>query len=191
MSQNESNIRTISIKYLKNSGIRIVVSPSGVEVYLPEGYDESKVVEVVSKHKLWVERRMQELSELIELSKQLEVVDRNVEELRNVVKSLADQAMIELFGISNPCKIVIKEMSRKWASLSSKGVLTINKLARHLPDTLIKYIVYHEICHFLERKHNDRFWSCVKRFVPNHVELEKKLRAYEVKLAITLGRNQG
>ncbi|MEM1668255.1 MAG: hypothetical protein QXM53_06315, partial [Thermofilaceae archaeon] len=86
MSQNESSIRTIAIKYLKNSGIRIAVSPSGVEVHLPEGYDESKAIEVVNKHKLWVERRMRELSELIELSKQLEVVDRDVEELREVVK---------------------------------------------------------------------------------------------------------
>ncbi|MEM1704078.1 MAG: M48 family metallopeptidase [Zestosphaera sp.] len=189
MSQNESSIRTIAIKYLKNSGIRIVVSPSGVEVHLPEGYDESKAMEVVNKHKLWVERRMRELSELIELSKQLEVVDRDVEELREVVKSLADQAMIEVLGISNPCKIVIKEMSRKWASLSSKGVLTVNKLARHLPDPLIKYIVYHEICHFLERKHNNRFWSCIEKFFPNHMELERKLRAYEVKLAITWGRD--
>ncbi|MEM3806140.1 MAG: YgjP-like metallopeptidase domain-containing protein [Desulfurococcus sp.] len=189
MSQNKSRVRTIAIKYLKNSGIRIIVTPQGIEVRFPEGFDESKAMEIVNKHKMWIERRMQELSELIEISKQLEIIDRNIEELRQMIKTLADQAMMEVLGISNPCKIIMKKMTRKWASLSSKGVLTINKQARFLPDPLIKYIVYHEICHFLERKHNNRFWSCVERFIPNYEELEKTLWAYEFKLAETLGRD--
>ncbi|MEM2196778.1 MAG: M48 family metallopeptidase [Sulfolobales archaeon] len=130
----------------------------------------------------WLERRVQELTELLELSEQLEVINRSVEELRQLVKSFAEQAAIEVLGITNPCRIVVKNMSRKWASLSERGVLTINKLARYLPDELVKYIIYHEICHLLEKKHNKRFWSCVGKIIPNYRELENKLRAYEVKL---------
>ncbi|MEM4886490.1 MAG: M48 family metallopeptidase, partial [Desulfurococcaceae archaeon] len=88
----------------------------------------------------------------------------------------------EVLGISNPCRIVVRDMSRKWASLSERGMLTINKLARYLPDALVRYIIYHEICHLLEKKHNKRYWSCVEKTIPNYEELEYKLRAYEAKL---------
>ncbi|MEM1606281.1 MAG: M48 family metallopeptidase [Thermosphaera sp.] len=151
-------------------------------MYLPKGYDESKAKELVDKYMPWLERRVQELTELLELSEQLEVINRSVEELRQLAKSFAEQAAIELLGITNPCRIVVRVMSRKWASLSGRGVLTINKLARYLPDELVKYIVYHEICHLLEKKHNKRFWSYVGKIIPNYKELENKLRAYEVKL---------
>jgi len=175
-------VRDILIKHFKNSAVKIIVSPNGVEVHLPEGYDESKVKEVINKYEPWIERKLRELSELVELSKQLEVVNRSVEELRQLAKSFADQAAREVLSISNPCKIVVRDMSRKWASLSERGVLTINKLACYLPDSLVKYVIYHEICHFLEKKHNKRYWSCVEKTIPNYKELESKLRAYEVKL---------
>jgi len=175
-------VQNISIRYFKNSAVKIIVSPNEVEVHLPEGYDELKAKEIVNKYEPWIERKLRELLELVELSKQLEVVNRSAEELRQLAKSFADQAAREVLGISNPCKIVVRDMSRKWASLSERGMLTINKLARYLPDALVKYIIYHEICHLLEKKHNKRYWSCVEKTIPNYEELEYKLRAYEAKL---------
>ncbi|MEM3937831.1 MAG: M48 family metallopeptidase [Desulfurococcaceae archaeon] len=175
-------MNNIFIKYFKNSAVKIIVNPDRVEVHLPMGYDELKAKEIVSKYEPWIERKLRELSELVEISKQLEVVNRSVEELKQLAKNYADQASREVLGISNPCKIVVRDMTRKWASLSKRGVLTINKLACYLPDSLVKYIVYHEICHFIEKKHNKRYWSCVEKTIPNYKELESKLRAYEVKL---------
>lgn len=183
MSQNEKKIQNIIIKRLKTSSIKIVVTPHGVEVHIPEGCDESKAMEAIDRHRLWIERRVQELARLTELSEQLETVERSVEELREIIRGLAEQVATELLGISNPCRIVVREMSKKWASLSGKCVLTVNKLARHLPEPLLKYIVYHEICHIIERKHNNKFWSCVEKLIPDYKELETKLRAYEIKLA--------
>ncbi len=44
---------------------------------------------------------------------------------------------------------------------------------------LIEYVVVHEIVHLLERGHNQNFKNYLTRFLPNWMELEKKLKIEE------------
>lgn len=69
-------------------------------------------------------------------------------------------------------------MISKWGSLSSKGNISINSYTRFLPEYLIEYIIYHEIIHFLERKHNSIFWKLIKNKYGNYKEYEKELYNY-------------
>ncbi len=94
-----------------------------------------------------------------------------------------EQAAKDILGM-NPCRIVIRKMKTRWASCSPKGTITINTLARHLPNHLISYIIYHEICHIIEPRHNKAFWTCVQKHYPNYRELEEDLLMYEVKLGL-------
>lgn len=172
----------IKVRRSGGSSIKFVVRPSEVEVYLPEGFDESRVTEVVDRHRMWIEKKMKELQTLAELSCQLEVVDRSEGELRRLIKSYVEQGSREILGAPYSFKkIVIREMNRKWASISDKGVLTINRLAVYLPDEIIRYVVYHEMCHLVEKRHNKKFWACVERVIPDYRSFEKILQAYEIK----------
>jgi len=54
-------------------------------------------------------------------------------------------------------------MKTKWASHSSNNNLTINTLLKYLPNDIIEYIVYHEIAHAIERKHNEKFWNLIAK----------------------------
>jgi predicted metal-dependent hydrolase len=69
-------------------------------------------------------------------------------------------------------------MTTKWASHSQNNNLTINSLLKHLPEETIYYIVYHEIAHNLERKHNANFWALVIKGFPNYSDNEKDLLKY-------------
>ena len=69
-------------------------------------------------------------------------------------------------------------MKTKWASCSKKRNLTINTLMKFLPDYLIEYIIFHEIAHLKERKHNENFWKIVSRKFKNYEEMEKELFIY-------------
>jgi hypothetical protein len=69
-------------------------------------------------------------------------------------------------------------MKTKWASHSKNNNLTINTLLKFLPEDLISYIVYHEIAHNIERKHNETFWNLINRKHLDYQTQEKKLLTY-------------
>lgn len=69
-------------------------------------------------------------------------------------------------------------MTTKWASHSQNNNLTINTLLKYLPEDLISYIIYHEIAHNIERKHNKKFWELINKKYTNHITIESALLSY-------------
>lgn len=62
----------------------------------------------------------------------------------------------------------IKKMKTKWGScnVSAKRIWFNLELAKKPPECL-EYILVHELIHFFERKHNDRFRAHMDKFMPN------------------------
>lgn len=75
-------------------------------------------------------------------------------------------------------KIYFRKMKTKWASCSSKKNLTINTLLRYLPKDLIEYVIYHEMAHLVEKRHNERFWKIISHRFPDYKKVEKELFIY-------------
>lgn len=183
MIQNSESRWKVQIKYSKNIRPKLEVKPWGILVTLPEGVDGNEAYRIIERHRAWIEKKHAELLEALERSRNVELVERSKAEFRNLVKELVEQATKEILGM-NPCRIVIRKMKSRWASCSPKGTITINTLASYLPDHLISYIIYHEICHIIEPKHNKDFWICIQKRYPNYKEMEKELLAYEIKLGL-------
>ncbi|PJZ44181.1 M48 family metallopeptidase [Leptospira brenneri] len=73
-------------------------------------------------------------------------------------------------------KISIKTMRSLWGSCNSKNQISLNLSLVHCPDTIIEYIVLHEIAHTIEHNHSDKFWKIVESQNPNYKEAEKWLK---------------
>ena len=79
---------------------------------------------------------------------------------------------------THPRKIRIVKMAHKWASISSKGTLTINKLLLDFPPRIIEYVIVHELVHLKTRvkTHNKLFKATLSSYLPDWELREKKLR---------------
>ncbi|MBU4075475.1 MAG: M48 family metallopeptidase, partial [Euryarchaeota archaeon] len=66
----------------------------------------------------------------------------------------------------------------KWGSCSPNKNLTINTLLKYLPENLIEYVIFHEMVHLIERKHNKLFWKFIAIKFDNYEEKEKELFEY-------------
>lgn len=173
----------IVIKHSDNSRAKLEVKTWGLLVTLPKELNEEEVYSLLEKHKGWIEKRYSELREALNISKNIKIVERSIGELRELAQKILEEATHTILGI-NPCKLVIRRMKTRWASCSSKGILTLNNAAKYLPDDIIAYIIYHEVCHILEPRHNSKFWECISTKYPNFREIERILMAYEIKLAL-------
>lgn len=76
-------------------------------------------------------------------------------------------------------KVSIRNQSSRWGSCSAEGNLNFSYRLLFLPDSLVDYIVVHELCHLKYRNHQARFWNLVSQTIPDH----KKRRARLKKIA--------
>lgn len=142
---------------------------------LPRNYKNEK--EVIKRHEDWIYNK----SILIRKSlgdvrgKALEL-KRSDSEFRNIIHSSAKIFSSELKVDLN--KIFFRKMKSKWGSCSSRKNLTLNTLLKYLPKNLIEYIVFHEMIHVRERKHNERFWKAISKKYKNYRKYESALMAY-------------
>jgi len=142
---------------------------------LPKNYENEK--DILQKHKKWIHKKQITIKKALEQAKTKELnKNRTNEELKQLVHSIVKNFIEEFnFKINN---IYFRKMKTKWGSYSTKRNLTINTLLKYLPKKLIEYVIFHEMVHSLERKHNQTFWKILSRKFNNYRTREKDLLVY-------------
>lgn len=70
----------------------------------------------------------------------------------------------------------IRDMKTRWGSCNiKKARIWINLQLSKKPLICLEYVIIHELCHLLEKYHNQRFYKLVENFYPNWREAEKLL----------------
>lgn len=69
-----------------------------------------------------------------------------------------------------PKRIAIKDQKTKWGSCSSKGNINYNYRIIMAPNSIINYLVVHELCHLIELNHSLKFWELVESILPDYKE---------------------
>lgn len=75
-----------------------------------------------------------------------------------------------------PRELSVRELGNRWASCSPTGDLSFHWKCMMAPQTIIDYIVVHELCHFHHLDHTDAFWNEVDKVIPNYGERKEWLR---------------
>ncbi|MEW6457001.1 MAG: M48 family metallopeptidase [Acidobacteriota bacterium] len=131
---------------------------------------------ILEKHKNWIFKKNEFIRECLNLSSNKRLIERSEKEFRTLIEKFVKKISKELsIGLNN---IYFRNMKTKWASLSPKRNLTINILMQKLPKYLIKYVIFHEITHLIEKRHNENFWKIVSKRFNNYRNLEKDLFIY-------------
>lgn len=63
--------------------------------------------------------------------------------------------------------IKLRKTKSKWGHCTSTGILQFNWLIMLAPNSIIDYMITHEVCHLLHMDHSQRFWNQVKVICPD------------------------
>ncbi len=142
---------------------------------LPKNYKDFN--EIIEKHKEWICKRNSDIIAALENSKgkklNLERTDENFRRfIHSIARDISDDLKIEINNI------YFRKMKSKWGSCSPNKNLTINTLLKYLPNNLIEYVIYHEMVHLIEKRHNKRFWNYISNKFDNYRDKEKELFEY-------------
>jgi hypothetical protein len=70
----------------------------------------------------------------------------------------------------------VRELGNRWASCSPTRALAFHWKCMMAPQTIIDYIVVHELCHFHERDHTEAFWNEVDKVMSDYRDRKEWLR---------------
>ena len=83
-----------------------------------------------------------------------------------------------------PRKIRVKEQKKRWASCTYYNDLLFNWRCSMAKETVIDYIVVHEMCHMVHKDHSKNFWGLVASILPNYHFQEQWLKDNGVDMEI-------
>jgi len=167
----------IKIEKRKVKYLRIEVKLEGTKVILPE--NQNNLNEIFKKYESWVKKKKENLKELKNLAEKVNLYHHK--DLEEKVKEFIEESSKILK--TKPKTVIFRKMKRRWGSCDfQKKKIIFNKDLKFLPTDLIKYVVFHEMCHLLIKNHKKEFWLLVKKLSPNYLKYEKLLSAYRIKL---------
>jgi predicted metal-dependent hydrolase len=132
--------------------------------------------DVFRRHRRWVKKKYDLIEESRKRGPTRSLILRTDSEFRALVLACAKKASDELHVTVK--KIGFRKMRTKWASCNSKGNININTLMKDMPEELIEYVVYHEVAHLRQMRHNSKFWGIIAKKFPHYKKLEKELSIF-------------
>ena len=99
-------------------------------------------------------------------------MNANKADLKNAVSQWADRIGVKVREIH------LRQMQRKWASISTNGRLTLNADLLSLPEALTEFVIVHELVHLLVPNHGKLFKSFMSAYLPDWEERQDRLRSF-------------
>lgn len=154
---------------------RLELKTGTLLLVVPQGYKNPE--KLIEEHEKWIHDKIAVINESKKRSNGKKLnLERDVDELRELLRFKVDKFSEEL-GVK-PKRIVLRKMKSKWGSCSSKKNLNFNKILKYLPDELIEYVVFHEIAHLKETKHDKEFWKIISSKISDYAKKENDLMDY-------------
>jgi predicted metal-dependent hydrolase len=107
----------------------------------------------------------------------MDVLDEELKEfqlkLEGILKEFLEQGSIEVYG---NLKIAVTSFDRPSRIAFQKGnTIYVSIKARGYPDSVLRYIIAHELAHLVVKKHTWRFWKIVGIIYPEYEKGKEEL----------------
>ena len=78
-------------------------------------------------------------------------------------------------GIKPP-QVIIKNLKNRWGSATKDYVINLNVNLLKARQSVIEYIILHELCHLKIKEHSHHFWDLLHKLKPDYLVQEDWLR---------------
>ena len=103
------------------------------------------------------------------------LLDWKIEKLKEILEKYLEKYTTLLETKIDYYKI--KKLSSAWGIYHKReNYISFNFDLIEKEESLIEYVVLHELCHIFHMDHQKGFWSLVEKYMPDYKERRKKLK---------------
>ncbi len=171
----------------KRRTLAIEISPRAeLIVRAPNRLPENQIVKFIEQRSAWIEKHIQEAIKNVnrakpeELNQDILVLKRQT---RQVVKIKVEQ-FSKIMGLKYQ-DIKISKAKSKWGSCSPTNNLSFSRVLAALPETVLDYVVIHELAHIKHKNHMQQFWNLVQEYCPDYKNQRRWLREHAYLLELS------
>jgi len=89
---------------------------------------------------------------------------------------------IKLFGYDNKFTIKTRKLNKRWGSYLSKNkAIILNPKLIQASRAYVQYVIIHELCHYIHKEHNSKFYELLYSKLPNWKQLKTELEIQMLK----------
>lgn len=83
-----------------------------------------------------------------------------------------------------PTGVKIKHYSSRWGSCNARGEVSFNWLLFQAPESVVDYVIVHELCHLMHMNHSPAYWQLVARLCPDYLTHRNWLKHHSQHLTL-------
>jgi predicted metal-dependent hydrolase len=171
----ETTILKYTVIERKVKRVRVEVKFGEVFVVIPVGKLEMAEV-IVKQYGSWILDKLAAWEKNAGAESDIILEERTHWDTQVLVERLVNEGARV---INKPvAKISFRNMKRRWGSCSSRGELVFNWNLRFLPERLVWYVVWHELCHLRVQSHDARFKALMRTEFSDLRSFDRELSAY-------------
>lgn len=143
-----------------------------VIVKVPYLISKKTINKFIEKHQEWINKKLKSDKDKIILT------DKEIKILKYQAKNYIPERVkffVHKFNLSfNTIKIT--SAKTRWWSCTSKRNLNFSYRLIQTPDSVIDYVIIHELAHLTYMNHSKQFWNEVEKMMPSYKKEEKWLK---------------
>lgn len=164
----------------------ITIAPGGtVTVHIPERVSTQDAECYIRSQSEWILEHLEHARRIADENPYMQLSKEEREQLRKetahklrLVLPVKIRQYQQFLPVSRRpvTRITIREQKTRWGSCSQKGTLSFNWKIGLFPESVMNYVIVHEVCHLCEMNHGSRFWALVASIDPDYKDAQKWLR---------------
>ena len=165
-----------TVLFSRRKTITLSVKSGKLIVKAPTGTSEERIKSLIAKHKLWIDKRLEDSIEKNRLYSSLD--EEKIKTLRKKAREYFTEKTnyyAQIMGLEYK-KIKISSAATRFASCSSQGNISYSYRLMLYPESCRDYVVVHELAHLIEMNHSKKFWNIVERFIPDFKKRREELK---------------
>ena len=147
-----------------------------MRVAIPKRVSLVQAIEFTKKKETWINKTIIKLTHRFKEQKQLPDIDviSGSQFLINRINELANK-----YGFIFK-KVSIRNQKTRWGSCSKNNNISLNIQLMRLSNSLIDYVILHELVHTVVKNHSILFWNTLDIYVNDAKKTDNRLKQYHI-----------
>ncbi len=166
--------------YTKRRSIALEITQNAkLIVRSPKRVDHSWAFKIIEAKRNWIEKNKSIMQSRLDSLSGVQVIEYSKDDIEEASRIIEDRLYIYSNKMDLPYNsFKISNAKKRWGVCCRKSDIRINWRLAKADESILDYVIVHELAHIKEKNHSKRFWALVAQYIPDYKTRRKTLKQF-------------